>query len=243
MNEVLILVLDAPLMAFGGVMVDQEGVTRHFPAASMITGLLANALGWDHAQDDALNKLQERLRFATRLDRAGEPLLDFQTVDLGQDFLVDTGWTTRGKPEKRVGASGKGTHLRYRHYWADRVCTVAMALEPPDSPPNLDDLAVALVSPARPLFIGRKHCLPLEPIFQGRMRAPTLKAALEQIEPHRKREGLSDDPLSACWPDDGEPADNQQRLLPVCDQRDWKNQIHCGRRLVKEGRIHPSGVN
>ena len=41
----LVLHLEAPLLAFGGVAIDQIGIIRDFPAASMLTGLLANALG------------------------------------------------------------------------------------------------------------------------------------------------------------------------------------------------------
>ena len=44
--EHLILNLEAPLMAFGGETIDNHGVTRRFPSASMLTGLFANALGW-----------------------------------------------------------------------------------------------------------------------------------------------------------------------------------------------------
>ncbi len=33
-------------MSFGGEIVDNFGVTRRFPSASMLTGLIANALGW-----------------------------------------------------------------------------------------------------------------------------------------------------------------------------------------------------
>ena len=42
----LVLRLEAPLLAFGGVAIDQVGVTRDYPAASMLTGLLASALGY-----------------------------------------------------------------------------------------------------------------------------------------------------------------------------------------------------
>ena len=44
----------APLAAFGGEMIDAHGVIRNVPAQSMLTGLLANALGWD-PDDGALN--------------------------------------------------------------------------------------------------------------------------------------------------------------------------------------------
>ena len=40
MIEVLLLRFDAPLMSFGGPIVDQRGVTRDFPAASMLAGLI-----------------------------------------------------------------------------------------------------------------------------------------------------------------------------------------------------------
>ena len=42
----LVLQLEAPLVAFGGVTIDHIGVIRDFPALSMLTGLFANALGW-----------------------------------------------------------------------------------------------------------------------------------------------------------------------------------------------------
>lgn len=57
------------------------------------------------------------------------------------------------------------THQRYRDY--DSLCVVALRLESPDQVPTLDDLAKALDEPARPLFIGRKPCLPGEPAVRG----------------------------------------------------------------------------
>lgn len=66
-------------------------------------------------------------------------------------------WTTRGSKEDRRGGEGSsGTHIRYRHYHADRVQIVALTLVPSDPAPTLDDLENALKHPARPLFLGRK---------------------------------------------------------------------------------------
>ena len=76
----LILRLDSPLVAFGGETIDNLGVIREFPALSMITGLLANALGWDRAEADRHARLQQRLRIGTRLERPGQRLTDFQTA-------------------------------------------------------------------------------------------------------------------------------------------------------------------
>ncbi|MBZ0116483.1 MAG: type I-E CRISPR-associated protein Cas5/CasD, partial [Sandaracinaceae bacterium] len=162
MIRVLLLRLDAPLMSFGGTVVDARNVTDDFPARSMITGLCGNALGYDHRDVRELARLQERVRIGARRDREPERIVDFQTVDLGQPFLLE-GWTTDGRVEGREGGSaGTGTHIRLRHYLADGVYTVALTLVPADEPPALDDLSRALDEPARPLFIGRKCCLPSE---------------------------------------------------------------------------------
>jgi CRISPR system Cascade subunit CasD len=243
--EVLLIRLDAPLVAFGGAAVDNIGVVDPFPARSLITGLLGNALGWSHGDFDRLERLQARLRMATRCDRAGEPLLDFQTVDLGQDDMGH-GWTTRGRPESRGGGSSSGTHIRYRHYRADSIHTVALTLEPAGEAPTLDELESALDQPARPLFIGRKCCLPSGPLLAGRARAASPLEALRELPrlPARRTDVASGEPLSACWDATDDEVQVQieerdRRLVPVTDLRDWSNQIHTGRRFLWQGRINP----
>ena len=74
-------------MAFGGVAVDQEGPTRDFPSASMLTGLAANALGWHWSDRDVHQALQDRLIFAVRREReprASGILTDVQNVQLSK---------------------------------------------------------------------------------------------------------------------------------------------------------------
>ncbi len=233
MIDVLLLRFDAPLMSFGTTAVDSHRVVQAFPALSMLTGLLGNALGYDHREAEKLTDLQERIRYASRCDRAGSHLVDFQTVGLGQPFLT-AGWTTRGTPEGRGGASGDQTHIRYRHYQADAVHTVALTLGP--GMPGLDEVERALRTPERPLFIGRKACLPSGPILLERLQAESLRAALEN-EP--RVPGGDTGALQAWWPADEEtPA--QSHLVEVVDERDWRNQIHSGRRLLREGMVEPA---
>jgi CRISPR system Cascade subunit CasD len=87
----LLLRLEAPLIAFGGETIDNLGVTRDFPALSMVTGLFANALGW-RREDSALHdRLQSRLVVGSRLNTMTQRLTDFQTAQLGKD---DKDWTT-----------------------------------------------------------------------------------------------------------------------------------------------------
>ena len=125
--EHLILGLESPLMAFGGETIDNLGVIRRFPSASMLTGLLANALGWRRIERERHQQLQNRLVFAARIDRepaGGVRMTDFQTAAINN---TEQSWTTRGRPEGRGGGTYQN-HLRYRDYFADMRVTVALRL-------------------------------------------------------------------------------------------------------------------
>ena len=78
MAKHLILNLEAPLMSFGGETVDNLGVIRPYPAVSMLTGLLANALGWRRIERQRHQDLQDRLVFAARIDRESHGGLSMQ---------------------------------------------------------------------------------------------------------------------------------------------------------------------
>jgi CRISPR system Cascade subunit CasD len=245
MLDVLLLRIQGPLMSFGAPMVDQRGVIQDYPALSMMTGLLGNALGYSHGDADALSGLQDRLRYAVRCDREGRRITDFHTVDLGQDFLRGAGWTTAGKREDRQGGSAKtGTHIRHRQYLADAAYTVAVTLVPADPEPDLAAVEAALQEPARPLFLGRKCCLPARPLLVGRLETKSLVAALDE---HPRWIAQGDDrtslqPLRAWWPADNDDVEPRTRVLPVTDERDWRNQIVVGRRLIREGTVNPPEV-
>jgi CRISPR system Cascade subunit CasD len=205
----------------------------------MLAGLLGNALGWDHRDASKLSSLQDRLRYAARIDRRGTALVDYQTVDLGQDWMVPekAGWTTRGRIALRAGASGGGTHQRYRHYRADSIHTVVITVDDGGST-SVGELEAALREPARPLFIGRKCCLPAAPILRGGVETRSLVGALASApRPIRADEG----PLPAMWSDgdDASDAAGESYVVPVTDERDWRNQIHTGRRLVRYGHVDP----
>lgn len=236
----LLLRLEAPLMAFGGPVVDNIGRTRRFPGQAQIAGLLGNALGYRHADAEALTQLQDRLRIACALLRPGEMLRDYQTVDLGQDHLDGRGWTTRHRLEERAGASSRETHIRFRWYLADSCVLLALILDPVDEPPGLDSLAAALDRPARPLFIGRKPCLPTAPLRLGFVEAADPIDALRQ---GRDMLQCPDTPL----PDNAEIEWDQrfglnghaQRSELLVDGRDWANQLHTRTRTVQQ---HSAGL-
>lgn len=226
-HQWLHLRLAAPLMAFGGVAVDHVGPTRDFPSASALTGLLANALGLRREESTHHQALQGRLIFGALSVLPGAratPLFvtDSQNAKLEKS---DRGWTTWGVPEGRAGATYDSPHRRRRDYLADHETRVVLRLAAGDGP-TLDDMAAALDRPARPLFIGRKPCLPTQPLLAGRLEGATAYAALKAL-------GISG---RAIWPDEGDGTDNALRH-DLADLRNWQSGLHGGSRVVMEGNI------
>lgn len=239
--KTLILRLDAPLMSFGYVMVDQHGFTDRFPGTAMLTGLIANALGWDHADFDRLQALQGRIQFAARWDSDPEHVVDYHTVDLGQPKMREPGWTTRGEPEHRSGgeAARLGTHQRYRHYWADGLMTVALHVAGEEAP-DLEAVKAALQQPARPLFLGRKSCLPARPLLDPHtpvVEGEDLLTILRMV-PVWTRDGTPGPGRAthACWPAELGVA-GRGEVRRVFDLRDWRNHIPAGSRWRAEGML------
>ena len=225
----------------------------------MLTGLLANALGWRRVEAQRHQRLQDRLVFAARIDRephGGVRMTDYQTVKMGDtvDLFVSDGWvigwTTRGYPDKRagaLGASGSGpfTHQRWRDYYADMRVTVALRLEPNAGEPTLDGLAEALEEPARPLFIGRKPCLPSAPLLARRRDGDdpfvdgdtALTALLAWPLADAER---APDSVRLLWPEgEGAAPVEANRRAMLTDQRNWVSGLHGGGRAVCEGVARP----
>lgn len=241
MTQHLILNLQAHLMSFGGDTIDARGVTRPFPSASMLTGLLANALGYRRTQGELLQRLQDRLVFAARIDRESPdqlPITDFQTADINFD---DAGWTTWGRPQSRDGdrkTYDGPRHIMHREYHPDARVTVALRLNNPSESPTLEELAQALLKPARPLFIGRKSCLPSGQIHAGTADAGSAMDALLQwpMAPEPSSRSRS---VRILWPHDDPPSQPGRltniREYQLTDQRQDRYSIHAGHRRVCEG--------
>lgn len=254
----LVVRLEAPLVAFGGVIIDHIGVTFDFPALSALTGLFANALGYDRTERQAHQDLQDRLIFAARRER--EPIIgvlrDIQNVQgLDQE---KRGWTTRGVPEERGGGSLASIHRRERDYHPDSAVILVVTLRDAERAPTLDMLADALDCPARPLFIGRKPCLPSHPL-RCRLKdgtsfvdASSAYAALRGLgdvtesRPSNKHDAKTQ--LRALWPSDDGPTSTDaalgafvDRTLALADRRNWLSGLHGGTRSVVEGRIAIAG--
>jgi CRISPR system Cascade subunit CasD len=107
------------------------------------------------ARDDVpqLERLRQ-LRMAVRVDRPGRAMRDLHTVGAG---------TFRGRPHGMWGLRGK-TVVTQRYYLVDAAFTVALAH---DDHALVEQIARALSDPVWPLFLGRRSCVPSEPVLLG----------------------------------------------------------------------------
>lgn len=235
MHQWLVLKFEAPLVAFGGVAIDQMGPVREFPAASMLAGLIGNALGWHWSDSSAHQAAQDRLVFGARIEREGNVLTDVQNAHLAKS---DKGWTTNGRPEGRRGDTYGPPHRRFRQYHADASVRVVFRLQPAMAKPTLDRVAEALERPARPLYLGRKPCLP--------------SSFLLDAEPHRWSSGSNvyealrnlpgaAIPLRAQWPvgQGPEAGEGVDQVADLDDTRNWRTGLHAGSRRVVAGWVEP----
>jgi CRISPR system Cascade subunit CasD len=245
MKPHLLLALEAPLMVFGAVTVDAFGKVDDFPAKAMLVGLLGNALGYDRSEGARLDRLQARIVCGAAILREGQRLTDAQNAKLDR---AEKAWTTRGRPEGRAGGQETydSPHRRFRDYTADGCVLIAVRLEPADSEPTIDEIAVALREPERPLFIGRKPCLPARPVLHGRVEASTIVDALskclaepaDQVSVGSSRVHL---PVPAFPVRARRPANEEERqhdrVMQICEERDWVAGVHVGLSRVREGRL------
>ena len=118
----------------------------------------------------------------------------------------------------------------YRDYHSNLSTLIALRLEPASESPILEDLGHALDHPARPLFIGRKSCLPSRRLFAGWQDGENILQALQRA-PCLDNDGES---LRIQWPD-GEGELQGDRVLDLCDERNWTSGVHGGWRPVREG--------
>ena len=221
----LVLRFEALMMSFGGPIVDHNNYTDRFPGTSMLTGMIGNAMGWKHRDVNKLQALQDSIQYAARWDRDPELLVEYQTADLGQPSLAKPGWTTRGDDESRGGGPAKrGTHQRYRHYWVDGLMTVALH-------GDITTIRHALDHPVRPLFIGRKSCIPLRHVVDDYTEGENLFDIIRDIPLSWGSEG----PRPSCWP--AQLGEDRGEIRRVYDLRDWKAGLPAGSRLRREGAI------
>lgn len=227
--QFLVITLKAPMMAFPGPVIDGIGNTGRLPRLSAVSGLIANALGYERHEAERQEALQDQIIFAAREDVAGEEMMDFQTARLSND---DKHWTRFGV-EGRDGSAATydSPILRRRPYLSDHTATLVVGLKEGDL--QIEDIKAALEKPARPLFLGRKAFLPSGPLLDRSrdilVEADDVLTALKAVPAFNGQAGS----MRACWPSGLEDGNE----VNVDDIRNFRLNRHSGARKQMEGRI------
>ena len=137
----LLLRLAGPMQSWGTDSKFDVRRTQREPSKSGVIGLVAAALGISRQDRKTLAALA-CLRFGVRVDREGTLLRDYHTAH----------------PEKG------SAYVTNRYYLADAVFVAGLESE---DGALLERMGEALVSPAFPLYLGRRSCPPTGRIFLG----------------------------------------------------------------------------
>lgn len=234
-RQFLVMRLEGPMLSYGGVAVDFRRPSNDFPGKSMLTGLLAQALGLHLYHDrHRIQRLQDRISYAARNEaltaHGNAELTDYQSATTNPD---DAAWTTFGVPQVRTGDRNSIERAlpRFLEYRTGLRTTVALTLEEPDELPTVEQLAHALIYPAKPLFLGRKSCPPSDMIAR---ETPWAENALEALHQIPSASAADEDPVQ--WDGDAtHPSATKLQELWTHDLRNWDHGVHTGRRLVNAG--------
>ncbi len=159
----LALYLRAPLQSWGASSKFGDRGTLEAPTRSGLLGLLAAACGIDK-NDEARDR--EWLARAAKLSvtvlafRRGDRMPDYHTV--GARYDKDDPWQKRMIPTTSDGKP-RGTDLTHRDYLADSVFGAVLS----GDDALVDEMATGLADPVWGVWLGRKSCIPTEPILAG----------------------------------------------------------------------------
>ena len=151
--DAIILRLAGPMQAWGAPTTEDTRPVYPFPTRSGLTGLIGACLGVPHDERHRLVPLSESFRYAVRRDTGPyEPgiMVDYQTIQ--NVPTADNKTRTVESP---------------REYLVDTRFTAVLVATGVGSP-SFDEIERALLEPHFTPVLGRKCCLPTEPIFVRR---------------------------------------------------------------------------
>lgn len=169
MRHTLLIRLAGPMQAWGTGSQLQVRRTDLYPSKSGVLGLLLCAMGVDRAKAAISVRRYLDLRMGVRIDRPGEVDWDYHTAGAKIGILK-----AEGGVKKTASTGEPETSLSSRQYLLDASFLVGLEGEAE----VVEEAAEALQHPVWPVFLGRKCCVPAEPVFAGVAEETDLKAAL-----------------------------------------------------------------
>jgi CRISPR system Cascade subunit CasD len=239
----LTLRLAGPLQSWGSASEFNRRDTDPIPTKSGIVGLLAAADG--RRREDPILDLLE-LRLGIRVDQPGTLLRDYHTVS---DFrglpLLSASVDSRGHQKKTTSPDGRGKHtaVTERFYLQDAVFVAVVE----GSRQLLSGLAEAITNPTFPLALGRRCCVPSQPLllypasdspFWATPLETTLGSVPWQAAPwHRRRVHAASITLPVTY--DSETGDDARVDVPVTFAH--RGRAFTSRRVARSGVVVPTG--
>lgn len=160
----LALYLRAPLQSWGASSKFGDRGTFDTPTRSGLTGLLAAACGVDkndEARDRDWLARTARLSFEVVGFKRGDRMTDYHTV--GARYDENDPWQRRMIPTKAENGKPRGTDITHRDYLSDSVFGAVLS----GDDALVAEMATALANPVWGVWLGRKSCIPTEPVLAG----------------------------------------------------------------------------
>jgi CRISPR system Cascade subunit CasD len=176
-DQCIVLRLAGPLQSWGVASQFNERRTALAPTKSGMVGLLAAALG--RRRKDPIEDLV-KLRMGVRSDQPGSLLRDYHTVSDHPGIpLLSANLDAKGR-QKRTSPK-KYTQPTHRFYLEDAVFVAALQ----GDGGFIGDLAHALRHPVFPLALGRRSCVPAQPLLlpgdEGDLWSGTVTSVLGRV--------------------------------------------------------------
>jgi CRISPR system Cascade subunit CasD len=184
----LFLRLAGPMQSWGTSSRFQLRRTDLYPSKSGLLGMVLCAKGVRREDSrEALTRLTPLL-MGVRVDRSGTLEWDYHTA--GAKIGIRS---ADGRIKKTASTGEYETLLSRRQYLHDASFLVALQ----GNTGTIDDCARALDDPVWPLFLGRKCCVPAEPVFVNTGAFSTLTEALSSVTWHPRIDAIDRDDSQA----------------------------------------------
>lgn len=182
MTNTVFLRLSGPMQSWGTESRLQLRRTDAYPSKSGVLGMILCAMGVCREDAPSILSPLVELQMGVRLDRPGTKDWDYHTAGAGIGIRKAEGGikytATTKEPE---------TLLSRRQYLYDASFLVALHGEPD----TISQVVDALRNPVWPVFLGRKCCVPSEPVLDGEGEFVDVRSA------------LTSQPYYSEWPDNG----------------------------------------
>lgn len=183
-DNTLLLRLAGPLQSWGTSSRFQIRRTDLYPSKSGVLGMLLCAMGITRKDSTAALEPLNRLLMGVRVDQSGTVGWDYHTAGA----KIGIRQAEDGRPKKTQSTGEYETLVSRRQYLYDASFFVVLM----GDKDTIADCRKALDDPAWPIFLGRKSCVPSEPVFIGTGHFDSLTAALESHH-WQSRHGFIDD--------------------------------------------------